>query len=173
MKSKSKSNALVLTLSILGVALGATAVGLALFAASSTKTVIDESALYIGVPKEHDDGPVTLYLSVKSSNGAIDREYSSYDLGKLSSQDAGIRFLDYASYPPLPYSGKIGYWLSDKHNAITAKVTVNGVIESAEVSIHSSGIWFLDVPEKAGSKPRVAHEYCYEAKPFSFGGENL
>ncbi len=172
MKRKNKSIALLATTALLGIGCGAAAVGLSIYASTATETVVDSSVLYIGVPAEYEGSPLTLSLKVRSANGSEEKDYLSTDLSPMGTQGEELVFLDYASTPLIALNEDVGYWISSEDNSILASVTCNEVITSAEVNIDKAGIWLLNAPVQAGSKPNVVHKDCYvtQAKTL-FGGD--
>ena len=79
--------------------------GLGIFAFNSNKNTtdsVDQTKLYIGIPKTQDDKPVKLHVTVNSNSGVGYKEYTSEDLKPIAGQDKDIVFLDYASDPIVP-----------------------------------------------------------------------
>ena len=112
---------LITKILIPAVLVGLIAGGAAFFIASNKnkEPEINQSALYIGIPKSQDGQDVVLHISVDSASGKGNKEYYSSDLKPLEGQDENLVFLNYASDPVIPLDGKeIGYWLNDSNNSI-------------------------------------------------------
>ena len=85
----------------------------ALNASKNTETKVDQSCLYIGIPKSQDNKPVSLHVSVDSNSGVAYKEYSSADLSTLPGQDEDIVFLEYTADPLVPADSRLrGAWTS-------------------------------------------------------------
>ena len=111
---------LITKILIPAVLVGLIAGGAAFYFASSKnkEPEINQSTLYIGIPKSQDGQDVVLHLTVDSSSGKANKEYYSSDLKPLEGQDENLVFLNYASDPLIPLDGKeIGYWLNDSNNS--------------------------------------------------------
>lgn len=158
--SRKASLALPVTIALI---FGLGAAGICLLSNYGTTSVIDESKLYIGVAKSHNDGDVTLTITANSENGQVSKSLLSSELKPLSGQNENIVFYDYAESPLLPLNGmEVGYWLSDESNSISVSTSVEDVISSAEIGIGESGMWFVSLPTEAGAKPSTSHGYCYK-----------
>jgi hypothetical protein len=157
--SNNKGLVLLATLGILGViAAGGTIALQQLRSATKPVTYVDESKLYLGIPKAQDGMPVTLSLTATTANGTDTKEYSSSALVAMDGQDSGIVFLDYASNPLFDLgSQEIGYWLADKQNTLVVTTTAKEVITSSPVDIDDSGIWFINVAKESGATPETKH----------------
>ena len=124
---------------------------------------IDNSKLYIGIPKQQENRDVELVIDVTSNNGVNRKVFNSKDLDKLSGQSDELVFYDYGSQPLVDTNFlTIGDWLLDEDNVIQVKSVALDLIESAPVQIDKSGIWFINVAPEDGSQPEVSHSYCYE-----------
>ena len=124
--------------------------------------VVDQSSLYIGIPKEQDGMPTTLLLTVKSSSGVATKTYSSEDLSPLKGQDKNIVFLNYTADPLIPLGNTdIGYWLKEEKNSIQVQTECLEFICSDYVNIDKAGVWFINVANKDGAKPEYSHSDIY------------
>ena len=128
----------------------------------NSQNTIDQSALYIGIPKSQDDKPVTLHVSVNSNSGVAYKEYTSDDLVKLPGQDQDLVFLDYAKDPLIHLNKDIGYWLNEAGNSIKVQTECLELIYSDYVSIDKAGIWFINVASKNGETPEFSHSDIYK-----------
>ena len=141
-------------------------VGVGMFAINNSKNTenkVDQSALYIGIPKSQDNKPVSLHLSVDSNSGVAYKEYSSEDLVSLPGQDEDIVFLEYTADPLIPLNSKeIGYWLAEAGNSIKVQTECLELIMSDYVKIDKAGIWFINVAPKDGEVPDFSHNYVYK-----------
>ena len=140
--------------------------GVGIFALNESKTrvdKVDQSTLYIGIPKFQDNKPVSLLLSVDSNSGVAYKEYSSNDLVTLDGQDQDIVFLNYTADPLIPINNKdIGYWLAESGNTIKVQTECLELIVSDYVNIDKAGIWFINVAPKDGETPEFSHSYVYQ-----------
>lgn len=139
--------------------------GVGIFAFNQSKTsqnAIDQSVLYIGIPKSQDDKPVTLHVSVNSNSGVAYKEYTSNDLVSLPGQDKDLVFLDYSKESLIPLNKDIGYWLAEAGNSIKVQTECLELIYSDYVSIDKTGIWFINVAPKNGETPEFSHSYVYK-----------
>ena len=162
---------LITKILIPAVLVGLIAGGAAFYFASkkNKEPEINQSALYIGIPKSQDGQDVVLHLTVDSSSGKANKEYYSSDLKPLEGQDENLVFLNYASDPLIPLDGKeIGYWLNDSSNSIKVQTECLELIYSNYVSIDKAGIWFINVASENGKNPDYSHSYVYKS-----GGINL
>ena len=140
-------------------------IGLRIFAFNAEKNstnTVDQSKLYIGIPKSQDGKEVKLHVSVDSSSGVGYKEYSSDDLITIAGQDEDIVFLDYTIDPVIPLNKDIGYWLSEPGNSIKVQTECLELIYSDYVSIDKAGIWFINVAPKDGEVPDFSHSYIYK-----------
>lgn len=128
----------------------------------NSQNTIDQSSLYIGIPKSQDDKPVTLHVSVNSNSGVAYKEYTSDNLVKLPGQDQDLVFLDYAKDPLIPLNKDIGYWLNEAGNSIKVQTECLELIYSDYVSIDKAGIWFINVASKDGETPEFSHSDIYK-----------
>ena len=162
---------LVTKILIPSLILGLIAGGAAFYIAKNKikEPTINQSALYIGIPKSQDGQDVTLHIVVDSASGKASKEYSSSDLKPLEGQDENIVFLNYAADPLIPTDGKeIGYWLNDSNNTIKVQTECLELIYSNYINIDKAGIWFINVASENGKNPDFSHSYVY-----SSGGINL
>lgn len=151
-------------LGLTGLGLAAGAVAFAVNLNKKTEPVINQSVLYIGIPKQQDGMSTSLHLTVKSSSGTATKEYSSDELTTLDGQDENIVFLNYAENPVIPLNGKeIGYWLSDSQNSIRVQTECLELIYSDYISIDKTGIWFINVASRDGYTPDFSHSYIYSS----------
>ena len=135
----------------------------ALNASKNTETKVDQSCLYIGIPKSQDNKPVSLHVSVDSNSGVAYKEYSSEDLVTLPGQDEDIVFLEYTADPLVPLNNKdIGYWLAEAGNSIKVQTECLELIMSDYVKIDKAGIWFVNVAVKDGETPDFSHSNIYK-----------
>ncbi len=103
-----------------GLLAGGIAFGVAIN--KNSEPVINQSVLYIGIPKTQDDLPVKLHITVRSSSGTATKTYSSEELQPLEGQDENLVFLNYSYDPVIPFGNTdIGYWLSDESNSIKVR----------------------------------------------------
>ena len=147
------------------ILIGCLATGVGLYIHSKNKAnSIDESKLYIGIPKSQDNLPVKLEITVNSSSGSQVKEYSSEELSTLKGQDDNLVFLDYATNPLIPLEGReIGYWLSEKDNSIKIRSIALNFIISDFVKIDKSGIWMINVAKSNGQTSDFSHSYIYKS----------
>ena len=140
--------------------------GVGIFAINQSKNIenkVDQSVLYIGIPKSQDNKPVSLHLSVDSKSGVAYKEYSSADLKPLNGQDEDIVFLEYTADPLIPLNNKdIGYWLAESGNSIKVQTECLELILSDYINIDKAGIWFVNVAPKDGETPDFSHSYVYK-----------
>ena len=147
-------------------AIGLVAGGLALAYSlnKQKKAQINQSVLYIGIPKIQDDLPVRLQVSVKSSSGSITKTYDADDLAPLEGQDENLVFLNYTADPLIPLEDKeIGYWLNDSTNSIRVRTECLELIRSDYINIDKAGIWFVNVASQDGLTPDFSHSYVYNS----------
>lgn len=124
---------------------------------------IDNSKLYIGIPKQQDNRDVELIIDVSSKNGVNRKVFNSSELNELSGQPNELVFYDYGSEPLIDTNSlTIGDWLLDKDNVIEVKSVALDLIESAPIQIDKSGIWLINVATQNGEEPEISHSYCYE-----------
>lgn len=124
--------------------------------------VIDQSSLYIGIPKLQDELPTKLLLTVKSSSGVATKTYSSEDLTTLKGQNENIVFLNYTADPLFNLGNlDIGYWLKEEDNSITVQTECLGFLYSDYVEIDKAGVWFVNVASEDGGTPEVEHSDIY------------
>lgn len=127
------------------------------------KEIIDNSKLFIGIPKEQENREVELIIDVKSKNGVNQKSFSSNDLNELDGQSKNIVFYDYGAKPLVDTNSlTIGDWLLDKDNVIEVKTIALDLIESYPVRIDKPGIRFINAASENGEKPDVSHSYYYE-----------
>ena len=140
--------------------------GVGIFALNQSKTSenkVDQSVLYIGIPKSQDNKPVSLHVSVVSNSGVAYKEYSSEDLKSLKGQDEDIVFLEYTADPLIPLNNKdIGYWLAESGNSIKVQTECLELIMSDYINVDKAGIWFINVAPKDGEIPDFSHSYVYK-----------
>ena len=140
--------------------------GVGIFALNQSKTSenkVDQSVLYIGIPKSQDNKPVSLHVSVVSNSGVAYKDYSSEDLKPLKGQDEDIVFLEYTIDPLVPLNNKdIGYWLAESGNSIKVQTECLELIMSDYINIDKAGIWFVNVAPKDGETPDFSHSYVYK-----------
>ena len=123
---------------------------------------VDQSVLYIGIPKSQDNKPVKLHVSVDSNSGVAYKEYSSEGLKPLSGQDEDIVFLEYTIDPLIPMNKDVGYWLAESGNSIKVQTECLELIMSDYINIDKAGIWFVNVAPKDGETPDFSHSYVYQ-----------
>ena len=139
--------------------------GLGIFAFNANKNSndsVDQTKLYIGIPKTQDDKPVKLHITVNSNSGVGYKEYTSEDLKPIAGQDKDIVFLDYANDPIVPLDKSIGYWLSEPGNSIKVQTECLELIMSDYINIDKAGIWFVNVASRDGEIPDFSHSYVYQ-----------
>lgn len=153
---------LLLPVAALGI-LAVAGSSLALYKAFNKTYVVDESKLYIGIPKEQGDLPVYLTLNATSYQGVSSVELCSDNLSGLKGQPESMVFYDYASDPLLSLGEKdIGEWLADDENSLKASTRCLGIITSEYVDINESGVWFINVAPSDGETPSTSHANCYK-----------
>lgn len=130
----------------------------------NSEPVINQSVLYIGIPKTQDDLPVKLHITVRSSSGTATKTYSSEELQPLEGQDENLVFLNYSYDPVIPFGNTdIGYWLSDESNSIKVRTECLELIYSDYINIDKTGVWFVNVASQDGYAPDFSHSYIYSS----------
>jgi|LAHS01.1.fsa_nt_gb hypothetical protein len=132
------------------------------FVKKSIGKQVDETKLYIGIPNESGDQKVDLVIDAKGPSGKFSKTFSSDELVKVDGQDESIRFYDYAAAPLIDFSGKTaGAWLADSANSIKVHTIALGLVNSGDVTIDKSGVWFINVASTDGQTPAVSHSYVF------------
>ena len=131
---------------------------------SKQEPIVNQSVLYIGIPKTQDDLPVKLHITVRSSSGTATKTYSSEELQPLEGQDENLVFLNYSYDPVIPFGNTdIGYWLSDESNSIKVRTECLELIYSDYINIDKTGVWFVNVASQDGYAPDFSHSYIYSS----------
>ena len=160
MSNKTKKIAIV-ALPAVSIILGT--LGLTYMFTTMNNKDIDNSKLYIGIPKQQENRNVELIIDVSSKNGVNRKVFNSDELYELDGQSDKLVFYDYSSEPLVDTNSlTIGDWLLDEENVIQVKSVALDLIESAPIQIDKPGIWFINVANEDGAKPEVSHSYCYE-----------